>query len=601
MNKKMFIILVLTMIMLCVSACGKTDNKEQSSVNNTSNISNTQSANLSGTVPDELEYIPDGYENPATQQGTLNKLTYDTWESFSYEQKSNKITKEAWVYLPYGYTDEEEYNVFYLSHGGWSNETTLMGTDDNPKSFKNVIDNAIQDGNIKPLIIVLPTYNNTSENDSSDYSLAIQLTNQFHNELVNDLIPAVESKYSTYAKDTTPQGLKESRDHRGFGGFSMGSVNTWNTFRYCLDYFRYFMPMSGSYTTDGEYMADLVRQQGYSSQDFFIFAASGTDDFAYSAFKAQIMAMANNSGGMFKLAKNESEGNMSFLEREGYKHDAKANDEYTYNGLRFFWNGQTDTQSADNQSSSSKAYNVEQGTSKYRDFVLDNVLHSETEGDIHYNVYIPEDYDGTESYALFMTLPGYQGLYFQGVGQNVMTEEFGFMARDYIPKMIIVAPQLNDWQDTSARQTIALTEYFLDTYNIDRSRVYAEGYSGGGETMSRVMGMRPDLYTAYLQCSSQWDGNYTEVVKARVPVYFAIGEKDEYYGSEPSRNAYNAIHKLYEQEGLSNSEIDRLLVLDIKPTSYFSSEGISNQHGYGGYLFVRDKNIMGWLFGQVKK
>ena len=575
MNKKIFIILVLTMIMLCVSACG--------------------------TVPDELEYIPDGYENPATQQGTLNKLTYDTWESFSYEQKSNKITKEAWVYLPYGYTDEEEYNVFYLSHGGWSNETTLMGTDDNPKSFKNVIDNAIQDGNIKPLIIVLPTYNNTSENDSSDYSLAIQLTNQFHNELVNDLIPAVESKYSTYAKDTTPQGLKESRDHRGFGGFSMGSVNTWNTFRYCLDYFRYFMPMSGSYTTDGEYMADLVRQQGYSSQDFFIFAASGTDDFAYSAFKAQIMARANNSGGMFKFAKNESEGNMSFLEREGYKHDAKATDQYTYNGLRFFWNGQTDTQSADNQSSSSKAYNVEQGTSKYRDFVLDNVLHSETEGDIHYNVYIPEDYDGTESYALFMTLPGYQGLYFQGVGQNVMTEEFGFMAREYIPKMIIVAPQLNDWQDTSARQTIALTEYFLDTYNIDRSRVYAEGYSGGGETMSRVMGMRPDLYTAYLQCSSQWDGNYTEVVKARVPVYFAIGEKDEYYGSEPSRNAYNAIHKLYEQEGLSNSEIDRLLVLDIKPTSYFSSEGISNQHGYGGYLFVRDKNIMGWLFGQVKK
>lgn len=601
MNKKMFIILVLTMIMLCVSACGKTDNKEQSSVNNTSNISNTQSANLSGTVPDELDYIPDGYENPATQQGTLNKLTYDTWESFSYEQKSNKITKEAWVYLPYGYTDEEEYNVFYLSHGGWSNETTLMGTDDNPKSFKNVIDNAIQDGNIKPLIIVLPTYNNTSENDSSDYSLAIQLTNQFHNELVNDLIPAVESKYSTYAKDTTPQGLKESRDHRGFGGFSMGSVNTWNTFRYCLDYFRYFMPMSGSYTTDGEYMADLVRQQGYSSQDFFIFAASGTDDFAYSAFKAQIMAMANNSGGMFKLAKNESEGNMSFLEREGYKHDAKATDEYTYNGLRFLWNGQTDTQSADNQSSSSKAYNVEQGTSKYRDFVLDNVLHSETEGDIHYNVYIPEDYDGTESYALFMTLPGYQGLYFQGVGQNVMTEEFGFVARDYISKMIIVAPQLNDWQDTSARQTIALTEYFLDTYNIDRSRVYAEGYSGGGETMSRVMGMRPDLYTAYLQCSSQWDGNYTEVVKARVPVYFAIGEKDEYYGSEPSRNAYNAIHKLYEQEGLSNSEIDRLLVLDIKPTSFFSSEGISNQHGYGGYLFVRDKNIMGWLFGQIKK
>ncbi|EKC53554.1 esterase/lipase-like protein, partial [human gut metagenome] len=82
------------------------------------------------------------------------------------------------------------------------------------------------------------------------------------------MIPAVESKYSTYAESVTKEGLEASRDHRGFGGFSMGSVNTWNTFRYCMDYFRYFMPMSGSYSTDGQYMADLVRQQGYGSDDF---------------------------------------------------------------------------------------------------------------------------------------------------------------------------------------------------------------------------------------------------------------------------------------------------------------------------------------------
>ena len=202
------------------------------------------------------------------------------------------------------------------------------------------MDHAIEDGKIKPLIIVLPTYNNTSEEDSGDYSLAIQLTNQFHNELVNDLIPAVERKFSTYAENVTEEGLEASRDHRGFGGFSMGSVNTWNTFRYCLDYFRYFMPMSGSYSTDGQYMADLVRQQGYGSDDFFIFSASGTNDFAYHAFKAQIMAMAQDSDGMFRFANNETDGNLSFLEREGYEHDQKACDEYTYNGLRFFWNAQ---------------------------------------------------------------------------------------------------------------------------------------------------------------------------------------------------------------------------------------------------------------------
>lgn len=294
--------------------------------------------NLSGIVPEELEYIPAEYQSPSEHPGTLEKLTYQTWESFSYEERTQELTKEAWVYLPYGYSEEQKYNVFYLSHGGWSNETTVMGTDQNPRSFKYVIDHAIEDGKIQPLIIVLPTYNNTSGRDSGNYSLALQLTDQFHNELVNDLIPAVESKYSTYAEDTTQEGLKSSRSHRGFGGFSMGSVNTWCTFKYALDYFRYFMPMSGSYSTDGEYMAELVKESGHGPDDFFIFAASGTDDFAYSAFKAQIMAMGNVSDGTFQFADNEADGNLSFLEREGYVHDATASDEYTYNGLRFFWN-----------------------------------------------------------------------------------------------------------------------------------------------------------------------------------------------------------------------------------------------------------------------
>lgn len=191
--------------------------------------------------------------------------------------------------------------------------------------------------------------------------------------------------------------------------------------------------------------------------------------------------------------------------------------------MRFFWNGQTENN--EKPESTAKKYNVEPGTEEYKGFMLDNVLHSENEGDIHYNLYVPQSYDGSKSYALFLTLPGYQGLYFQGVGENVRTEEFGFTARDYVPDMIIAAPQLNDWGDTSARQTIELTEYFLDTYNIDKSRVYAEGYSGGGETMSRVMGMRPELYTAYLQCSSRWDGGYEAVVKSRTPVYLAVGEK----------------------------------------------------------------------------
>ena len=88
------------------------------------------------------------------------------------------------------------------------------------------------------------------------------------------------------------------------------------------------------------------------------------------------------------------------------------------------------------------------------------------------------------------------------------------------------------------KKTIELVEYFLANYNIDEDKVYGEGYSGGGETMSQVMGKRPDLFTAYLQCSSQWDGDYQPVADSRTPVYLVVGESEEYYCAQPTREAY---------------------------------------------------------------
>ncbi len=69
---------------------------------------------------------------------------------------------------------------------------------------KDVLDNAIAAGEIAPLIVVCPTYNNTSPDDSASFSLALTLTENYHRELLNDLIPAVESQYSTYADDASP-------------------------------------------------------------------------------------------------------------------------------------------------------------------------------------------------------------------------------------------------------------------------------------------------------------------------------------------------------------------------------------------------------------
>ena len=102
--------------------------------------------------PEELKEIPREYFSSAKEQGNLEELYYNTYESMTYAEKTQELKKRAIIYLPHNYSEENKYNVFYLMHGGWSNETTIMGTDRNPRSFKHVIDHAIEDGKIQPLI-----------------------------------------------------------------------------------------------------------------------------------------------------------------------------------------------------------------------------------------------------------------------------------------------------------------------------------------------------------------------------------------------------------------------------------------------------------------
>ena len=240
---------------------------------------------------------------------------------------------------------------------------------------------------------------------------------------------------------------------------------------------------------------------------------------------------------------------------------------------------------------------IDFGNEDIRGFLFDNVLHSEEDGDIHFGLYIPESYDGSKPYALFVTLPGYEVLYFQGIGVNIQAEDYGIEAQKYNETMIIVAPQLNDWREPSARETVTLTRYFLEHYNIDPEKVYLNGYSGGGETGSLVMELAPELYTAFLHCSSQWDGALEPLAEARTPVYMATGENDSYYGSSSVRETYQKLVELYREKGLSQEEIDGLVVLVLKDQAWFDARDIRDQHGGGGY-FAHEEDIMNWLFGE---
>lgn len=147
-----------------------------------------------------------------------------------------------------------------------------------------------------------------------------------------------------------------------------------------------------------------------------------------------------------------------------------------------------------------------------------------------------------------------------------MNEPFPYEAQQYNKDMIIISPQLDDW---------------------------------GEESLSIVLGKRPELFTSALFVSSQWDGDLEVIANERTPLYIAIGENDSYYGSQKAKNAYNSLHKLYEEQGLSDEQISDILVLDVKNHDYFTSQGMQDEHAGLG-LFAYDENIMNWFFSKSK-
>lgn len=201
---------------------------------NGNGTTNTDSFQIQMTHP-----VPNQYFSEATEQGQVVRIEY---ESKDYTRDDRPATrKPAYVYLPYGYDESRQYDVVYLMHGwtGTVEETfeTLGGAQ------KNILDWMIQQGDCKPVIVVSPTWD--KDNRAKDWGESCEEIAVFHNEYENDLIPAVESRFSAYAETTDRAGIVASRDHRAFGGFSLGSVTTWYIFEHCFDLQRFFLPMSG--------------------------------------------------------------------------------------------------------------------------------------------------------------------------------------------------------------------------------------------------------------------------------------------------------------------------------------------------------------------
>ncbi len=346
MKKKLLIIISLIMYLM-LAACNASNSESvevealetenQPENNSQENSSMGSKVNMKNIT---LTSVPDGYYSEATKQGTLETFTYDTKD---YVGNGNAIQSQATIYLPYGYDQSDidtKYNILYLQHGAYGNERTWMY--EYGSGFKNMIDNMIEDELIPPLIIVMP-YLPSGNEWYHDTTLIF-----YSEEIKNDLMPAVESYYHTYANSTTEEGFEQSRSHRAFGGFSAGGTTTWHVFLEGMDRFEYFMPMSGGLTLGGDgstdeddatLIANTVVDSGYERDDYYVFAATGSRDVAYQGLTAQIEYMKTLTKAFDYTDTGFADGNLMYYTVEGNRHDYQYTYEYVFNGLQclFSW------------------------------------------------------------------------------------------------------------------------------------------------------------------------------------------------------------------------------------------------------------------------
>ena len=228
------------------------------------------------------EVIPAKYKGIVLgEAGTIEKITYTAHDYFG---DGAEITKEANVYLPYGYDESRQYNVLYLMHGigGDENEWGMTGS---TSTVKVIMDNLIYYGDIEPFIVVTPNGRSAKDHGKdSDFNSFYC----FGEELRNDLIPYIESHYATYA-DYSEDGydLQATREHRAMAGLSMGGMQTINIgIGECIDLFAYFGAFSAAPTSNSaSKTATILKDNTLPILYFYNICGTG-DNIAYSSASA---------------------------------------------------------------------------------------------------------------------------------------------------------------------------------------------------------------------------------------------------------------------------------------------------------------------------
>jgi enterochelin esterase-like enzyme len=136
-------------------------------------------------------------------------------EMIEYDSKTVGTKRKLNVYTPPGYSKNKQYPVLYLLHGIGGDETEW-------ERFAQpdvLLDNLIADGKATPMIIVMPN-GRAQKNDRPEGNVfaTAPAFAVFERDLLDDVIPAIESRYSTHTDSA----------NRALAGLSMGGGQSLN-------------------------------------------------------------------------------------------------------------------------------------------------------------------------------------------------------------------------------------------------------------------------------------------------------------------------------------------------------------------------------------
>ncbi|PTN05910.1 esterase family protein [Mangrovibacterium marinum] len=138
-------------------------------------------------------------------------------DTLVYHSETVDTNRRALIYTPPGYSTNNKYPVLYLLHGIGGDEKEWF-TQGQPQV---ILDNLYAEGKLIPMIVVLPNGRAMKDDRAAGNIMApdkVQAFATFEKDLLNDLIPFVESNYPVLTE----------REHRALAGLSMGGGQSLN-------------------------------------------------------------------------------------------------------------------------------------------------------------------------------------------------------------------------------------------------------------------------------------------------------------------------------------------------------------------------------------